>query len=55
MPRRAEPESREAGATYQFERIGYFCIDSKDSSPERLVLNRIVPLRDSWGKRAAEG
>jgi len=43
------------GDRRQFERIGYFCIDSKDSSPERLVVNRIVPLRDSWGKRAAEG
>ncbi|HEX7401946.1 MAG TPA: glutamine--tRNA ligase, partial [candidate division Zixibacteria bacterium] len=39
------PESR-----YQFERIGYFCVDSKDSSPGKLVFNRIVPLRDSWAK-----
>ncbi len=53
---RAEPSLKAAGAgaRYQFERIGYFCIDSKDSSPERLVVNRIVPLRDSWAKRAAE-
>ncbi|MDH4220938.1 MAG: glutamine--tRNA ligase/YqeY domain fusion protein [Candidatus Aminicenantes bacterium] len=35
---------------YQFERIGYFCVDSKDSSPGKLVFNRIVSLRDSWAK-----
>jgi glutaminyl-tRNA synthetase len=54
---RAEPSLKTGGPgdRRQFERIGYFCIDSKDSSPERLVVNRIVPLRDSWGKRAAEG
>ncbi|MDR2440079.1 MAG: glutamine--tRNA ligase/YqeY domain fusion protein [Planctomycetaceae bacterium] len=35
---------------YQFERIGYFCIDSVDSKPDRLVFNRTVSLRDSWAK-----
>lgn len=39
---------------YQFERIGYFCVDMKDSLPERPVFNRIVSLRDSWAKIAAE-
>ncbi len=34
----------------QFERLGYFCVDSKDSSPESLVLNRTVTLRDTWAK-----
>jgi glutaminyl-tRNA synthetase len=34
---------------YQFERTGYFCVDS-DSTPEQLVFNRTVGLRDSWGK-----
>jgi glutaminyl-tRNA synthetase len=34
---------------YQFLRQGYFCVDP-DSSKEKLVFNRIVPLRDSWGK-----
>jgi glutaminyl-tRNA synthetase len=34
---------------YQFERLGYFCVD-KDSSPERLVFNRSVTLRDTWAK-----
>jgi len=36
------------GSRYQFERLGYFCIDSKDSHPGKIVFNRIVPLRDSW-------
>ncbi|WP_299176846.1 glutamine--tRNA ligase/YqeY domain fusion protein [uncultured Neptuniibacter sp.] len=34
---------------YQFERTGYFCVDP-DSSDEKLVFNRTVGLRDSWGK-----
>ena len=34
---------------YQFERTGYFCVDS-DSTAEKLVFNRTVGLRDSWGK-----
>ncbi|UCC61301.1 MAG: glutamine--tRNA ligase/YqeY domain fusion protein [Dehalococcoidia bacterium] len=38
------------GSRYQFERLGYFCIDSRDSSPERLVFNRTATLRDSWAK-----
>ncbi len=39
-----------SGDKYQFERLGYFCVDSKDSSPEHLVFNRSVPLRDTWAK-----
>ena len=35
---------------YQFMRQGYFCLDSVDSSSEKLVFNRTVPLRDSWVK-----
>jgi glutaminyl-tRNA synthetase len=35
---------------FQFEREGYFCLDSKDSSGYKLVFNRIVTLRDSWAK-----
>ena len=42
-----------AGSRYQFERLGYFCVDSKDSSPGGLVFNRIVTLRDSWAKVAS--
>jgi glutaminyl-tRNA synthetase len=34
----------------QFERLGYFCVDSKDSRPGRLVFNRIVTLKDTWEK-----
>ena len=35
---------------YQFERLGYFCVDSADSAPEALVFNRTVTLRDTWAK-----
>jgi len=35
---------------YQFMRQGYFCLDLVDSSPGKLVFNRIVSLRDSWAK-----
>ncbi|MDC0574401.1 glutamine--tRNA ligase/YqeY domain fusion protein [Pirellulaceae bacterium] len=38
------------GELYQFERLGYFCVDSKDSTPENLVFNRSVTLRDTWAK-----
>ncbi|MFA7061742.1 MAG: glutamine--tRNA ligase/YqeY domain fusion protein [Pedobacter sp.] len=34
----------------QFERLGYFCLDSRDSTPEKPVFNRIVTLRDVWVK-----
>ena len=34
----------------QFERQGYFCLDSKESQPGKPVFNRIVTLRDSWAK-----
>ncbi|MEM7041385.1 MAG: glutamine--tRNA ligase/YqeY domain fusion protein [Pseudomonadota bacterium] len=39
------------GKAVQFERQGYFCIDS-DSRPDALVFNRTIGLRDSWGKAA---
>ena len=38
-----------AGDNYQFERLGYFVVDS-DSRTGTLVFNRVVPLRDSWAK-----
>jgi glutaminyl-tRNA synthetase len=38
------------GANYQFERQGYFCVDSKASKPGSLVFNRTVPLRDTWAR-----
>jgi len=37
------------GDRYQFERLGYFCVDP-DSKPGALVFNRTVPLRDTWAK-----
>jgi len=37
------------GSRYQFERLGYFCLD-RDSTPQKLVLNRTVALRDAWAK-----
>ncbi len=42
-----------AGGRWQFERIGYFCADKKDSRPGKPVFNRIVSLRDTWSKIAA--
>jgi glutaminyl-tRNA synthetase len=49
---RVEPSLAGAapGSRYQFERLGYFCADAKDSSDRKLVFNRIVTLRDSWAK-----
>ena len=40
----------EAGRRFQFERQGYFCADTVDSSPGRPVFNRTVTLRDTWAK-----
>jgi glutaminyl-tRNA synthetase len=40
-----------AGGTYQFERLGYFCVDP-DSTPDKMVFNRAVTLRDTWAKVA---
>ncbi len=47
-----EPALRDAtpDVTCQFEREGYFCADTRDSNPDRLVFNRTVSLRDSWAK-----
>jgi glutaminyl-tRNA synthetase len=43
------------GSRYQFERTGYFMSEPEDSTPERLVFNRIVSLRDSWAKETKKG
>ena len=50
---RLEPSLREAAAEerFQFERLGYFCVDNKDSAPGKPVFNRAVGLRDSWVKQ----
>ncbi|MBI4006596.1 MAG: glutamine--tRNA ligase/YqeY domain fusion protein [Gammaproteobacteria bacterium] len=42
---RAQPEEH-----FQFERLGYFCVDRKDAVTGRPVFNRTVTLRDSWAK-----
>ena len=39
------------GDTFQFERNGYFCVDSKDSNSDAIVFNRTVTLKDSWAKQ----
>ncbi|MCK5113412.1 MAG: glutamine--tRNA ligase/YqeY domain fusion protein [Phycisphaerae bacterium] len=46
----------ESGSRYQFERIGYFCVDA-DSTANQLVFNRTVSLKDTWAKmqKKAEG
>jgi len=41
-----------AGERVQFERLGYFTPDAKDTAPDKPVFNRIVGLRDSWAKIA---
>jgi glutaminyl-tRNA synthetase len=50
----AEPSLANAapGGVYQFERLGYFCVDSKDSRPAQMVFNRTVTLRDTWARIA---
>lgn len=45
----------EPGTRVQFERLGYFCVDAKDSKPDALVINRTVTLRDAWAKIAKQG
>jgi glutaminyl-tRNA synthetase len=49
---RVEPglEGAAPGSRFQFERQGYFCPDSLDSRPDRLVFNRTVTLKDAWAK-----
>ena len=47
---RVEPilANAQTGELYQFERLGYFCVDSVDSTKRKPVFNRTVTLRDSW-------
>ena len=49
----AEPSLNEVseGQYFQFQRLGYFVVDG-DSTSDKKVFNRTVPLRDSWGKIA---
>jgi glutaminyl-tRNA synthetase len=52
-----EPSLAEAkaGERFQFERVGYFCVDSEDSEPGRPVFNRTATLRDTWAKLQKRG
>jgi glutaminyl-tRNA synthetase len=54
---RVEPGVRDLapGTTVQFERQGYYCVDTVESTPERPVFNRTVGLRDTWAKIAKKG
>ena len=54
---RLEPSLRDAalGEPVQFERLGYFVVDSHDSSTDRLVFNRTVTLKDTWAKVRRKG
>jgi glutaminyl-tRNA synthetase len=47
-----EPSARSAKPSdrFQFERLGYFCVDSKDSKPGQPTFNRAVTLADTWAK-----
>jgi glutaminyl-tRNA synthetase len=49
---RLEPGLKEAlpGSRFQFERLGYFCVDTVDSRPGQPVFNRTATLRDTWAK-----
>ena len=51
-----EPALAEAapGARFQFERLGYFCMDP-DSRPGSPVFNRTVTLKDSWARMQQSG
>ena len=42
-------KSAEAGERYQFQRLGYFCVDT-DTNAEQIVFNKTVGLRDTWAK-----
>ncbi|SEU14197.1 glutamine--tRNA ligase/YqeY domain fusion protein [Stigmatella erecta] len=54
---RVEPMLGQAApeAFFQFERLGYFNVDSKDSKPGKPVFNRTVTLKDSWAKEQVKG
>ena len=53
---RLEPSLKDAapGSHYQFERVGYFFADPKDSKPGAPVFNRTVSLKDSWAKEVVK-
>ena len=49
---RVEPglAGMQPGDRFQFECLGYFCVDAKDSTPDAIVFNRTTTLRDTWAK-----
>ena len=49
-----EGKKSKVGDYIQFVRNGYYCVDSKDSTPEHMVFNRTVTLKDSWSKMKAK-
>lgn len=53
---KVEPSLKDAapGSRYQFLRMGYFYMDPIDSKADKLVFNRVVPLKDSWSKASKE-
>ncbi|WP_156305848.1 glutamine--tRNA ligase/YqeY domain fusion protein [Sphingobacterium endophyticum] len=53
----AEPDlaNAESGKGYQFIRLGYFNLDNKNTTADKLVFNRTVTLKDSWAKEAKKG
>ena len=52
-----EPSLADASPSvrYQFERLGYFCVDAKESKSGKLVFNRTISLKDTWIKEAQRG
>jgi glutaminyl-tRNA synthetase len=48
-------EKARSGDRFQFERLGYFCVDTRDSKPGRPVFNRTATLRDQWAKIQQKG
>jgi glutaminyl-tRNA synthetase len=54
---RLEPglAAADSGSRFQFERLGYFCVDVKDSKPGAPVFNRTVTLKDTWAKILKSG
>lgn len=43
-------ESAQPGSCYQFERVGYFCVQTLEGPDQEMIINRSVGLRDSWAK-----
>jgi glutaminyl-tRNA synthetase len=54
---KVEPGLKDAapGSRWQFERLGYFCVDTRYSQPGRPVFNRTVTLKDEWARIVSAG